>query len=196
LCSVGRASGHSALPLFITILYQETSTGHTVFVTLKYNAELLKDKDGKRILHVALNVQNTALNAANLPRPITDAKRMGMWYNGKNCGRWIEITLKEDCLGLTLTPSDPPSICGVNPFYANPLAQKEYKNDTLSGKVMYAVVADSCQDGNFWYAAFITYFKALVYMWQNIWWLARSTARDVVAFTLPIKNQSRKSNCI
>lgn len=109
--------------------------------------ELLKDNGGKTVYHVALNVQNTALNAGHLQRPVPAAQagQTGMWRDGKNCGRWVEITLLEDCLGLGLTPSDPPDVCGVNPFLANPLAEPAYKQDSLSGTKMYAVVADSCQ---------------------------------------------------
>lgn len=112
--------------------------------------ELLKDKQGATIFHVALNVQNTNLNAPHVPRPTDQEDVKGMWNNGKSCGRWVEITLNEDCLGLGLTASDPPSICGVNPWESDPLDQPLYKNDAFSGRTMYAVVADSCQDGNFW----------------------------------------------
>ena len=75
-----------------------------------------------------------------------------MFYNGKNCGRWIEIEFNEDCLGLGLTTSSPPEICGVNPFEQSPLDEPSYQRDQLSGKKLYAVVADSCQDNNFWCA--------------------------------------------
>lgn len=64
---------------------------------------------------------------------------MGMWFNGGHCGRWVEITLKEDCLGLGLTASDPPDVCGVNPWESDPLAQPLYKEDDFSGQKMYAV---------------------------------------------------------
>lgn len=109
--------------------------------------ELLKDQNGKTVYHVALNVQNTAIDAAHLRRPVPAAQsgQMGLWENGKNCGRWVEITLLEDCLGLGLTPSSPPDVCGVNPFFENPLEQPRYQTDMLSHTKMYAVVADSCQ---------------------------------------------------
>lgn len=126
-------------------------------------------------------VQNTELNAPHLtrPTPLDQSDEMGMWYNGRHCGRWLEITLKEDCLSLGLTSSAPPEVCGVNPWVENPLDQPLYKEDELSGRKLYAasdiklnswisymyailmeledsdgvelqVVADSCQDGNFW----------------------------------------------
>lgn len=109
--------------------------------------ELLKDENGKTVYHVALNVQNTAINSPHLQRPVPAAQsdEMGLWENGKNCGRWVEIEFQEDCLGLGLTASNPPDVCGVNPFFENPLEQPEFKSDGLTGTKMYAVVADSCQ---------------------------------------------------
>lgn len=60
-------------------------------------------------------VQNTELNAPHIqrPAPADQQDKRGMWYDGGHCGRWVEITLNEDCLGLGLTASEPPNICGV-----------------------------------------------------------------------------------
>eukprot|EP00892_Ulva_mutabilis_P005709 jgi/Ulvmu1/350/UM001_0355.1 len=114
--------------------------------------ELLRDENGQTVYHVALNVQNTAMLDPHLKRPVPadQIDEMGMWRNGKNCGRWVEITFNEDCLGLGLTASNPPDVCGVNPFLQNPLSEPRYSDDQYSGTKMYAVVADSCQDGNLW----------------------------------------------
>lgn len=98
---------------------------------------------------MALNVQNTPIETPHLtrPQPFGDPG-MGLWANGTNCGRWVKITLLEDCLGLGLTASDPPDVCGVNPFEENPLLVDNYTTDSRSGTTMYAVVADSCQGVN------------------------------------------------
>jgi hypothetical protein len=117
---------------------------------------LLVDAAGATIPHVALNVQNTPTSAPHLARPISDALqqqgKVGMYMNGANCGRWVEITLQGDCIGRTTTASSPPSVCDVNPLTVDPLQSPYYANDTLTGRTVYAVVADSCHDGSFWCA--------------------------------------------
>jgi hypothetical protein len=116
--------------------------------------ELLKDGDGNAIPYVALNVQNTGLLDLKLPRPLAkDDSRMGMFNNGKNCGRWVEITLKSNCFGHGHDSyTDPPNICGANAYEEDPASN--YRVDDMSGSKAYAVVADSCQDNNYWCAAF------------------------------------------
>jgi hypothetical protein len=50
---------------------------------------------------LALNVQNSPGNYSNLPRPIpaADASEIGMWDNGLNCGRWVQVTIGNYCTG-------------------------------------------------------------------------------------------------
>lgn len=108
--------------------------------------ELLFDEDGKKLPYIALNVQATSTHASILPRPIKDDGKMGLFANGKNCGRWVKITVGDDCqngshrahFGEVCTKNDGSS--GAN----------NYAADELNGKVFYGVVADSCQDPNVW----------------------------------------------
>lgn len=111
---------------------------------------LLKDKAGAPIPYVALNVQNTPIHDGPLTRPLPDdSPQKGMYDNGLNCGRWIKITFLEDCVGYgNDAHSEPPSLCGVNPNEENPLVN--YGPDQWTGTEVYAVVADSCQDNNYW----------------------------------------------
>jgi hypothetical protein len=113
--------------------------------------ELLKDMDGKPIPYVALNVQNTGIRDEKLMRPLTQDSQLGLYNNGRNCGRWVQITFQANCAGQGNDAfSDPPTVCGKNPFESNPL--ENYQVDQHCGTVVYAVVADSCQDSNYWCA--------------------------------------------
>jgi hypothetical protein len=86
--------------------------------------ELLKD-----VPYVALNVQNTGISDDALARPLpapAGAAQLGMFDNGGNCGRWVEITFLENCVGHGHdAQTDPPSICGVNPYEEDPLVNYE-----------------------------------------------------------------------
>jgi hypothetical protein len=76
---------------------------------------------------------------------------MGMFQNGKNCGRWVEITFTSNCVGHGHdSHKEPPDICGVNPYEQD--VESHYKADGISSHKAYAVVADSCQDNNYWCA--------------------------------------------
>lgn len=94
---------------------------------------------------VALNVQDTPGNYredfspdGKKPRPIT-GPGVGMFDNGRNCGRWIKVTLDDTCTGLS------------NGAPGKPLCQGgSYAPDGLNGAVQYFQVTDSCQDGNAW----------------------------------------------
>ena len=112
--------------------------------------ELLRDNSGAPIPYVALNVQNTPIHDGPLPRPLAaDSEFKGLYDNGLNCGRWVRITFLEDCVGFgSNAHAEPPSLCGVDPNTQNPL--QNYAPDQWTGTVVYAVVADSCQDNNYW----------------------------------------------
>ena len=74
-----------------------------------------------------------------------------LWETCRNCGRFIEITFGPNCVGNGNAPfTEPPVVCGVNAFAADPL--QNYRPDQYTGKKVYAVVADSCQDNNYWCA--------------------------------------------
>lgn len=78
---------------------------------------LLVDSQGKPVPYVALNVQNTGIRDEKLERPLKDDSLLGMFANGQNCGRWIEIEFQQNCEGYGADAHiDPPDICGVNPY--------------------------------------------------------------------------------
>jgi hypothetical protein len=92
---------------------------------------------------VALNVQNDPGNyTLTLSRPIssTYAADIGLWNNGLNCGRWVHITMGDNCNGTNDGNQDL-SFCrgGLG-----------WVPDQFTGAELDLVVADSCQDENSW----------------------------------------------
>src|SRR5690349_20767872 len=51
---------------------------------------------------VALNVYNTPGDYAFYPRPIpaSMADKIGLWDNGRNCGRWVQVSIGDYCTGV------------------------------------------------------------------------------------------------
>lgn len=100
--------------------------------------------------YVALNVQNSAIDAPALERPIAaGSDRLGAFANGRECGRWIEIRAGANCVGHgNRADASPPIVCGVDPRGPDPW--RNHARDGATGSVAYAVVADSCQDSNWW----------------------------------------------
>jgi hypothetical protein len=51
---------------------------------------------------VALNVYNTPGDYSFYPRPIPEsmADKIGMFDNGRNCGRWLQVTVGDFCTGV------------------------------------------------------------------------------------------------
>lgn len=89
---------------------------------------------------LALNVQKTPYDYSTyLPRPIQDSTKLGPFNNGKNCGRWIKVTLGKFCTG---TNSGLPG----KPFCEG----GQWVDDSFTGATQNYIVADSCQDGNRW----------------------------------------------
>jgi cellulose binding protein with CBM2 domain len=90
---------------------------------------------------LALNVQNSPGNYSNLPRPIpaADASEIGMWDNGLNCGRWVQVTVSDFCNG---TNDGAPNMA----FCRN----GSYVPDQFNGATLNFIVGDSCDDGNAW----------------------------------------------
>jgi hypothetical protein len=97
------------------------------------------DLDSQNFL--ALNVQNSPDDYTNLPRPIpaADAAQIGMFDNGLNCGRWVQVTIGNYCTG---TNDGAPN----EPFCRN----GSWVADQYNGATLDMVVADSCDDGNAW----------------------------------------------
>ncbi|MGL1885858.1 MAG: expansin-like protein [Reichenbachiella sp.] len=97
---------------------------------------------------VALNVfdspQNYQEPGAFGPRPLVgDAlQSMGMYSNGFNCGRWIEITMGDECDSqFENSGRIGTSVCNDN---------QGWYSDDYNGAKMYAIVTDQCSDGNMW----------------------------------------------
>ncbi|HZR48298.1 MAG TPA: cellulose binding domain-containing protein [Streptosporangiaceae bacterium] len=90
---------------------------------------------------LALNVQNSPGVYSNLPRPIpaADASEIGMFDNGLNCGRWVQVTIGNICTGVNDgAPNEP--------FCRN----GSWVSDQYNGATLDMIVADSCDDGNAW----------------------------------------------
>jgi hypothetical protein len=90
---------------------------------------------------LALNVQNSPGVYSNLPRPIlaADASEIGMFDNGLNCGRWVQVTIGDYCTGINDGAQNEP-FCRDGSWVA----------DQFNGATLDMVVADSCDDGNAW----------------------------------------------
>jgi len=92
---------------------------------------------------VALNVfvgPNTG--SSDFTRPIVgaDTVHKGEFNNGKNCGRWIKVTINEDCIGGVNDGALGKGFCrGGN-----------WVNDKYSGAELYMIVTDACGDNNGW----------------------------------------------
>jgi len=92
---------------------------------------------------VALNVQNTpGVYNSSLPRPIPaqNASQIGLFNNGLNCGRWVQVTMGSFCTGTNDGAPNQPFCRGGNGFVP----------DQFNGATLNMIVADSCQDGNAW----------------------------------------------
>jgi Cellulose binding domain len=90
---------------------------------------------------LALNVQNSPGVYTNLPRPIpaADASEIGMFDNGLNCGRWVQVTIGNYCTGINDGAQNEP-FC----------RDGSWVSDQYNGATLDMVVADSCDDGNAW----------------------------------------------
>jgi hypothetical protein len=90
---------------------------------------------------VALNVYNTPGDYTFYTRPLSGANlaKMGMWNNGHNCGRWVRVTIGDDCTG-------------VNDGLKNKAFCRNgaWASDAYNGATLDMVVGDSCGDDNAW----------------------------------------------
>jgi len=92
---------------------------------------------------VALNVQNTPGDYSTmLTRPISSqfASQIGAFNNGLNCGRWVRVTISDNCTGINDGAPNQPFCRGGSGWVA----------DAYNGAVLDMIVGDSCQDGNAW----------------------------------------------
>lgn len=89
---------------------------------------------------IALNVFHTPGDYAMYPRPMAaDDPKVGMWDNGRNCGRWVRVTIDDYCTGLN-DGAPGQAFCRNGAW-----VQDEYNGATLD-----MLVADSCGDPNAW----------------------------------------------
>ncbi|MGI5350293.1 RlpA-like double-psi beta-barrel domain-containing protein [Streptomyces sp. CA-250714] len=92
---------------------------------------------------VALNVWHTPgeFKEAVTPRPVPDAQSelKGLWDNGRNCGRWVRISLGDYCKGKNSGAAGT-GICRGG----------TWTSDRYNGATLDAVVTDSCGDANEW----------------------------------------------
>ncbi|HEY7420251.1 MAG TPA: hypothetical protein VH593_34050 [Ktedonobacteraceae bacterium] len=91
---------------------------------------------------VALNVQNDPGDYSTfLSRPISaqSVNVIGMFSNGLNCGRWVQVTIGDYCTGVNDGAQN-------QPFCRN----GGWVSDKYNGATLDMIVADSCQDGNAW----------------------------------------------
>jgi Cellulose binding domain len=91
---------------------------------------------------VALNVYNTPGDYTTFyprPMPASLGSKVGAWDNGRNCGRFVQVTIGDYCTG---TNDGAPN----QPFCRN----GSWVSDQYDGATLTMVVADSCGDGNAW----------------------------------------------
>jgi hypothetical protein len=90
---------------------------------------------------VALNVFNTPGDYGSYPRPVPPSMSgiLGMFDNGLNCDRYVQVTIGEFCTG---TNDGAPN----QPFCRN----GSWVADQYDGATLTMVVADSCADSNAW----------------------------------------------
>ncbi|MBY0427231.1 MAG: T9SS type A sorting domain-containing protein, partial [Cytophagales bacterium] len=92
---------------------------------------------------VALNVYNSPGVGTMWPRPLRNADTvfMGEYQNGRNCGRWIKVTMQEDCIGGINDGALGQAFCRNGGIWTN---------DVFSTSTLYMIVTDACGDNNGW----------------------------------------------
>ncbi|MEQ4720564.1 cellulose binding domain-containing protein [Nonomuraea sp. B19D2] len=90
---------------------------------------------------VALNVYNTPGDYTFYPRPLTGANlsKAGLWNNGLNCGRYVQVEIGDFCTG-TNDGAQNQQFCRGGSWVA----------DAYNGARLTMLVADSCGDSNAW----------------------------------------------
>lgn len=90
---------------------------------------------------VALNVYNTPGDYTFYPRPLAGANlsKAGLWNNGLNCGRFVQVEIADFCTGTNDGAQN-------QPFCRN----GSWAADAYNGAKLTMLVADSCGDSNAW----------------------------------------------
>ncbi len=90
--------------------------------------------------YIALNVYNAPGDNVYYPRPMPDGDpKIGMYDNGHNCGRWVQVTIGDFCTGTNDGALS-------QPFCRN----GEWVADEFNGATLNMLVEDSCGDDNAW----------------------------------------------
>lgn len=92
---------------------------------------------------VALNVENSPGDYTTFhTRPISDQylSIRGFFDNGHNCGRWVKVTMSDNCNGTNDGAPNQPFCRGGTGWFA----------DKYDGATLDMIVGDSCYDGNAW----------------------------------------------
>jgi hypothetical protein len=90
---------------------------------------------------VALNVFDTPgdYTSSSTPVPAGESHRIGKWDNGRNCGRFVRVTLGDYCTGIN------DGARGL-PFCRD----GSWAGDSYNGATLTVVVADRCVDASAW----------------------------------------------
>lgn len=98
---------------------------------------------GNPVDYVALNVFHTPLvytMVAARPMKGADTAYLGTYDNGRNCGRWLKLTLGDTCDGTNDGAAGKDFCRGGTGWYPN----------AHTGRTIHAIVFDQCTDGNAW----------------------------------------------
>jgi hypothetical protein len=91
--------------------------------------------------YIALNVYNTPRDYTFYTRPMPAGDpKIGMWNNGHNCGRWVEVTIDDYCTGVN------DGVAGTDFCRQG----GKWVTDKYNGAKLNMIVTDSCGDSNAW----------------------------------------------
>jgi hypothetical protein len=90
---------------------------------------------------VSLNVFDTPGDYSPHPRPLptSESHRIGRWENGRNCGRYVQVTIGNLCTGINDGAQGKP-FC----------REGSWVGDDFNGATLTMVVADGCADATAW----------------------------------------------
>ncbi|MBM4250462.1 MAG: hypothetical protein FJ146_00645 [Deltaproteobacteria bacterium] len=94
---------------------------------------------------VALNVQHSPgdySEGQSRPLPSHQSQIMGAFENGRNCGRWIRVTIGDYCTGNNNG--------APHAGFCHSAGDSPWVTDQFNGATLDMIVADSCHDGNAW----------------------------------------------
>ncbi|MBN1170775.1 MAG: cellulose binding domain-containing protein, partial [Micromonosporaceae bacterium] len=90
--------------------------------------------------YIALNVYNAPNDHVYYQRPMPEGDpKIGMYDNGHNCGRWVQVTIGDFCTGTNDGDITQPFCRGG-----------EWVADEFNGATLKMLVEDSCGDDNAW----------------------------------------------